>query len=283
MTSPTPRARTEADAVAEVATRAAAVRVIDVPGLVDGLLVADVGPGRAIEVRDLETHLERPRAKRGKVVVTSPAALVEYVNAHGEEGTTLWADRDAGRIVAVLDDHAGQGIAGAPGWGLHRATLQLRKTPDWLHWTSKDGQLLTQAAFADWLEDGLPAITAPPAAELLEACRTLHVQREVTFSSADRPTTGEIRFVYQETDTAKAGKAGELELPEQITLLLAPWDGCEPRPLTARLRYRLVNGGLTLGYRLVRPHEVLREAWDDVVTRINDATELYVYAGTPRG
>jgi uncharacterized protein YfdQ (DUF2303 family) len=274
--------RTEADAVAQVAAQAAQIRVLEVAELADGVLVADVGPGRQLQVTDLEKHLDRPRSKRGSIAVTTPGALIEYVNNHRVDGTTMWAVRDLGRVVAVLDDHEPTVEGDKPGWGQHRATLQLRPTPEWQHWTRYDGKYLGQADFAEWLEDGITAVTAPPAADLLEACRTLSVQREVEFSSADRPTTGEIRFIYQESDTAKAGRRGQLELPEQINLLLAPWEDCEPRELTAQLRYRLADGHLKLSYKLIRPEELVRAAWEEVTFRINEATGVYVYAGTPR-
>src|SRR5262249_45120728 len=135
---------------------------------------------------------------------------------------------------------------------------------------------------AEFLEDGVSSIVSPAAADVLEACRTLHVQRGVTFRSADRPQSGEIRFNYVEEDTVKAGRSGDVELPEIVTLEIAPWEGCEPARLTARLRYRLANGALLLGYRLTRPHEVLRAAWDTVVMVANKETGLYVYAGIPR-
>ncbi|MCP5157727.1 MAG: DUF2303 family protein [Ectothiorhodospiraceae bacterium] len=39
--------------------------------------------------------------------------------------TTLWADRDHGRAIAVLNDHEAS-PDGEAGWGDHRATLTLR-------------------------------------------------------------------------------------------------------------------------------------------------------------
>jgi uncharacterized protein YfdQ (DUF2303 family) len=283
-TPPAGPRRTETDAVIEAATSAAEANDLDpyVSGhLVDGMLIVDLPHTRAVHVQDLEQYLEVPRAKTGHVAVTSPHALVVYVKAHAVEGTSLWANRDAGRVVAVIDDHI-PGDTSDPGWGRHRATLTLRHTPEWDHWTRLDGQFKDQATFAEHLEDGVTAIVEPDAASVLEAARTLHVQREAEFHSADRPHSGEIRFTFHEHDTAKAGKSLQLELPENVVLQLAPWEGSTPVLLGARLRYRLAAGHLMLGYRLVRPHEALTAAWETLLGEVSDETSLYVYASAPR-
>lgn len=273
--------------VADLAHRAEQVHRLDVPDLPPGILVLDrptgVGTGRRVEVLDLEAYLGEPRFRSGSTVLREPDSFVRHVLDQRGEATTLWADPDAGRVEAVLDDHGGPEVHWQPGWGRHRATLQLQPTPEWLHWKKLDGKLVGQAQFAEHVEDGITVVAAPPAAELLEACRTLSVKREVSFSSADRPHSGEIRFSYTETDTAKAGRGGDIELPETFVLFVAPWRGVDPVEVIGRLSYRLVQGQLQLGYRLVRPDDAVRAGFEQVLLTVRGGTEIEPFIGTPRG
>lgn len=53
--------------------------------------------------------------------------------------------------------------------------------------------------------------------------------------------------------------------------------------MNARLRYRIDEGQLLLGYALDRPDEVARSAFLDVRTAIGDATGYDVLAGRTAG
>jgi hypothetical protein len=62
-----------------------------------------------------------------------------------------------------------------------------------------------------------------------------------------------------------------------------PFEGASAFRMTARLRYRISAGGLRIGYKLDRPEDVLREAFDDVtqVVRTNLAEGVPVFDGSP--
>lgn len=267
----------EADVIAALADRAAAREVVEIS---DDLAVIVLGPGQSIEPFELEQYAVRPNAKRGDVALTDADSFVAYVKRHmTEDGTTIWANLAKGtgsaRVVAVIDDHSTTTL---PGWGRHRATMSLQTTPDWDHWLGQDNKWLSQDAFAEHIEDGADAIREPVAATMLEIAENFHARHGVNFKSTRR-LSGEVQFQYEENTNAQSG---ELTIPTTITLGLAPFEGGTPYAITARFRYRLANGNLSLGYRLIRPDRVRKAAFTDVATTIAAGTDLVVMNGAPR-
>jgi uncharacterized protein YfdQ (DUF2303 family) len=274
----------EAAVIADLAEEAGARKVITlVEDRVAAVVLAD---GQSLHKIDLDFYAETPARKTGAVKLTDADSFVEYVGRHTEaRGTTQWADLDQARIIAVLDDHEKGGATGEgesfAGWGQHRATLQLQKTKDWQHWTKLDGQYVGQKQFAEHIEDGIDAVHVPTPAEMLEVAQTFHAKSGVNFISSQQ-LSGEVEFTFEETVKAKAGQKGTLDVPQRFELALAPFEGTDPYRVDARFRFRLVNGELTLGYRLIRPDRALKSAFDDVVQKVASASGLPVMAGTPR-
>lgn len=255
-------------------------------GHVYGVVQAD----GTVAVIDLATDEHRrrqgddPVAKTGHVHLTEHGSFSHYLNGHASRhATTLWGDRDAGRVIAVLDDHDNHDGEDRPGWGRHRATLTLSQTPAWKAWTQASGRLAGQADFAEFLEDRAGDVVDPEPARLLEVSTSIEATKGVAHKSAVRLDSGEVKVRYEETIDARAGQAGELTIPTRIELALSPYEGMEPYRVTARFRYRLGNGQLQLGIVLDRPEDVLRAAFGDVVAAVELATGLVVLHGTPRG
>lgn len=235
------------------------------------LLVTRLRNDERIEVQSLEKHLADPRAPRGLAVLHNPDHWVTYVNRLlDEDRTTVWADVDAGRLTAVLDDHQD---AYSGGWREHRVRLDLRIDADWSHWAAQDGKLLTQAAFAEHLEAATHTIVAPDAATMYEIATSFRATRNAQFASDTRLDNGDIQLSYLEETDAKAGKRGDIEIPRTFTLRLAPWVGAEPVEVTARLRYDITNGRLVLGYSLHRPDLIKRDVFADLVERLSEPLE----------
>ena len=271
MSEPTLVQRTEADAVAEVAL--AHALELRVPKDLREVLVRITPYGH--ELIDLAEYLPAPRRKAGSVTLHDAASFGAYVNRHKTEATVLYAHRDASRVVAVLNDHATAG----PGWGDHVAILQIVHTNEWKHWAGKDGNLLSQSDFAEHIEQGLDEIADPPAADMLELAQSFEAHSQVQFKSAKLLQDGSRQLVYQETVDAHAGQSGQITIPREFTLGIAPYEGTDPYKMTARLRYRLQSEHLMIGYQLVRPDHVLKEAFADVLAAIQAETELLPLLG----
>ncbi|MFG2900940.1 DUF2303 family protein [Streptomyces zaomyceticus] len=229
---------------------------------------------------DLTTpeHTGIPERKVGSTTVRDAVSFAAYFDKHSDSDTEVYADADRLTVTAVLDAHT----ATTARWSGHRLTLSLRKTDAWDQWLRNDGQLMGQEAFAEFLEDHLPELLEPSAAEMLEIAQSIQGATKAEFQSSTRLSSGQRQFAFVETVTAKAGQKGQLTIPEVFTIGLVPFEGSEGYRLTARFRYRLNrDGGLTLGYKLERPGDILRTAFQDVVKTIGEQIDQPIMNGTP--
>lgn len=231
------------------------------------------------QVLDLREYLDVPDRAQGTVTVQTVDDFARYIGRHDDIGrTTIWVDMESHLIVGVLDDH-GQGT---PGWGDHRARLQLKPTDEWKHWTTKDGVPMEQEAFAEHIEDGLKEIVEPSGAIMLEVAQSMQGHTKAEWKQAKRLHDGSVQFVYNEDATATAGGGGELEIPERFKLGIAPFLGEEAYGVNARLRYRISGGKLSIGYKLDRPGDVVRDAIDHIADRLGQTFSERVFIGRPR-
>lgn len=220
--------------------------------------------------------MDAPRRKIGRVALTEPGSFIGYVTKHYlEDATELYGDRKAGTITAVLNS---DGVDEA-GWGDHRAILTLTPTDAWKAWTQASGQLVNQTEFAEFLEDRAPDVVEPDAATLIEIATTMQASTAVAWKSGVRLQDGTVQLGYEETSDATAGTRGHLAIPQTITLGIAPFEGLDPYRVTARLRYRMRDGRLTIGVVLDQADDVLKAAFGDIVDTVEVETDHSVWHG----
>ncbi len=230
------------------------------------------------EILDLERFQTAPRRATGTVAAATVEAFIDYVKVHyAPASTTVWVEPTKGAIVAVLDDHTAEG----PFWGQHRVKLTLTPSDEWLRWARYDGKLLGQEEFAEHIEESQLDIVEPDGATVLEIAESFHATTSASFKSAKRLSSGEVQFAYVEELKASAGSKGDIEIPKSIQVVLAPFLGEDRVPIEALIRYRLREGKLAIGYKLVRPDDVVRHAIEIVAGRLRGSFER-VYLGAPR-
>ncbi|MGY6019545.1 DUF2303 family protein [Streptomyces spinosirectus] len=224
-----------------------------------------------------DQYKDQPTRKKGTVTVRDTPSFLAYFGKHADANSEVYGDAERLTVTAVLDANTNT----APRWGSHRLSLQLRTTDAWKQWLDKDGKLMSQEQFAEFLEDHIPELLEPDSATMLEIAQSIQGVAKAEFQSGTRLATGERALKYVETIQAKAGQKGELVIPETFVIGLVPFEGSEGYRLTARLRYRINGGPLQLGYKLERPEDTLRTAFQDVVTAIDEAIDVPVLNGTP--
>lgn len=244
------------------------------------LVVARLRQDERVVVKSLEEHLDAPLRTRGMAYLHDPGDFAEYVNRLADPSyTTVWADPDAGRLTAVFDDHAD---AESPGWRSHIATLTLKADPDWAAWLSLNNKLGTQAWFAEHIEDLAHTVVDPDPATMLEIARTFDAHRTVAFRSGVRLESGDVQLEYEETTKAKIGQKGELEVPAAFTIRVAPFLGAPAAEISARLRWRITNGELSIGYALLRPDRIRRDIISTLIGEMRGKLDqVPVFMGTP--
>ncbi len=230
-----------------------------------------------------EDEEQRPARKTGHYTVTDIPSFVQAIAKHGLPETELWAHDGASQIKAVINAHlgtTGDGIEDYAGHQDHQIKLQLQRTDDWKQWTERDGRLMPQVEFAEFIEDHLPNFVTPTGADMLELAQTFQATTKVDFDSSQRLKSGETQLTYAENTTATAGKKGSIAIPDTFTLALQPFERGETYKVQARFRYRIANGSLLLGYRLNRPKDVLQDAFDSVVTKVSADTSRDIWSTT---
>jgi uncharacterized protein YfdQ (DUF2303 family) len=269
---------TDADAIAKLARQS--VTLSPYPLQEDSaLVVTRAGYDEHVRIADLEAYLDAPRRPRGRVTLHDHNDFANYTNRLTDlDTTTVWADVDNLMITAVINDHADDSDAG---WRDHIVSLQLRSDPDWNRWTNSDDYLMPQGTFAEHIEATTHTIVSPDAATLLEIATTFQAKRHVDFQSGVRLSSGDVQLSYSESTTTSAGHKGNIEVPAEFTLALAPFVGTKPREVTARLRYRIECGHLSIGYCLVRPDLIRRAAFEAILAEVSEKLDTEaIYNGT---
>lgn len=262
--------RTDVDAAAELAAKpvvqayqAGAFEMVALP------------PYWTLHHTDHDRSADRPRRTIASVVVRDSAGFAAAVEQRKFQTVALYADDESMALTAILNDDHGQ----VPGWRDNRVSLALRRTPEWAHWTSRDGRMLEQKEFALHIEDGLKEIIDPAAADMLDLAQTFQATTAAKFKGGQRLATGERQFVYEEEIDAAAGKAGQVAIPDSFTLRVAPFYGSPTVDITARFRFTLRANVLTLGYKLDRPHEVELTAFQATTTDVEATLGIDAVAG----
>lgn len=281
---------TEAECVASTVREADKPIRISTPA--DDIIDADTGrpahlvdllpPGWTSTTPDTNALLAlepTPRRSHGTVLVDSAndvITAVEQRRLNGVPPVVYTQPRDL-TITAVLnDDHDD-----TPGWGDYVVTAQLRRTPEWAAWLNGQG-LHTQDEFAEFIEDHLEDIETPPAAEMLELAQTFQAHTTARFSRASRLSSGVVALNYVEDQTVAAGDDGAITIPSEFTLVIRPFDGCDRYRVTARLRYRVGQGTLQIGWKLHRPEDIEATVMDEQVAAVAAAFGVDPISGRRR-
>lgn len=273
------------DAIAELAQSAVEPTALTTA---DGtrLLYGAYPPGWQLHTGaiDTEQHEKQPYRKRGTVTVRDTASLLAYIDLQGgpwdEADTalpTIYYSPAEFRAVAIFNGHDVTG----PGWGDHRCQLTLKPTDEWLAWTRADKEFSSATAFAELIEEWRHTIAEPATADLLDMVRSFRATTKVSFRQEIVDKSGDKALEYVTETDAQAGAKGELPIPDGFDLVLAPFEGAQPRPLRARFRYRLNGGTASFGVVLEQPAQVAKAAFEAELDRIREHAPFVLINGQP--
>ncbi len=193
-----------------------------------------------------------------------------------EKGTsTLWGDYTKGRVIAIYNDHS----TAAPGHRDDRLVLQMIEDDDWKAWHAISGKYFGQEEFGAKIEELRHTVLEPNQAELLEVIDSVRASTKAEFESSIERSNGSQAIAFKHTVTTRAGRTGQLKVPQVITLSLRPWEGHhEVYEVPAYFRLRADNGALALCIQLQPTRQIQRGAWADVVNKIVDNVDIPVLA-----
>lgn len=219
-----------------------------------------------------------PHRKKAHVVVKDTASFINYWEQFCDE-SLVFADDVTAKIQAIFDYHYSSPERSAR-WRQHRCTLQMTHSDEWTRWTGSNAKQMDQATFAEFLEDNAPDVVKPDAAAMMEIARDFRAKNEVTFNRSERLSSGQVRINYQENLSAKMG-AGEVDVPESFVIRIPVYLSEDKIDITARLRFRINSGKLSLWYDLLRYKEAQRKAFDAALGAVSEAIGQPILLGDP--
>lgn len=283
---------TEAGTIAELARDAAKVDVHTIDVTADGsrpierrVYGRDTDGGLTlvdtIDIAEAQrAHAQAgPDRLAGTVHVHTPDTLVAYAARHlHADTTTLWGDVENARLTVIFNDHGDQ-TEDNPGWGDHRAVLDLKASPEWQAWVRLNEKGMSQEELAEFLEEHLLEVVDPDGSTLLEVTRTFQATTGATFRRAQSLHSGQVQITWQEEGEAKAGASGQLEVPREFTIRVRPFVGSPPVDVRGMFRYRVSSGSLQLGFRLLNLDEHRRAAVEDILEGVAEDLTLQAFEG----
>ncbi|VXA58247.1 conserved hypothetical protein [Acinetobacter proteolyticus] len=230
-------------------------------------------------VHEFKELLERPLNLEQSVKLDTAKDFIKYVQRFADSNSIIFVNILGGRFKAVLDYHEvkGQfddGVVAEPRHGRHIAQLTVEKTTEFKTIESNSGKKFSQTEFALFLEDVMPYINQPAAAELYEIVQTLSAKTGVDFKSGVRTDNGQVTLTYNETIEARAGAAGNLTIPEQIVFGIQVHRGGDHYALPARFRYRIKEGNITFWYDLDQLEKAIEKSMEDTVDYIRNGKTI---------
>lgn len=259
------------------------VMVQGVAGSVDIKLAADV-------LDHLDHRRAGPMRRRGCIELTDVASLIAVMQRWGDDNTVVYADTAEMQFIAVLNDHPSvDGDADidddshdqeATAWRDHRAEYACPRSTEWAAWTSKEGRVLSQVEFAEFLESRLEDMSTgegmPVPLDVLKMARDLQIRTKGTFGRSFDPVTGDSSLVNS-TETV----TGSTVIPRAFLIAIPVFEGGVRYKIEARIRFQLVDGKASFSYVLHQRIEVQKHAFDEVAQRIRAETDTLVVFGKP--
>lgn len=249
---------------------------------------------------------DKPERREGTVPLFELGAFVEYVNRFKDGDSLIFADndREKPKLAAVIDYHRA-GFTGDPAWGKHRVHYSFPLSDEWKVWHGQSGVKMSQGDFAEFLEDHISDVIAPPLAsdgmpggdalldqllitlggapaspsKLMELSRGLSVTSNDKVANAVNLQSGEMAVTYQSTHTDGAGS--KVAVPPLFLIAIPVFRNGPPYKIAARLRYRVGGGGIVWFFQLYRTDKVFDHAFDEAVTFVRQNTGAVTLLGRP--
>ena len=248
-----------------------------------------------------DKRAEKPRALAGSAHILDEASMIAHCQRFRDSASALFANADS--IVAVYDYHrpiaealhieakegetailAVIGRDASARWQRHRAIYKPAKSKEWTTWTSKAGQLMSQADFADFLEANLQDLAGPEGdrkvpspADLMTLALTLKVTSEDVLESQINRTTGEYHLVAK----VEQKTTGEAKIPKEFDILVRVYENGDLLRVTCRFRMKKDGAGFKFGWVIPTAERLERSAWQAICKRISETTTLPIFFGQP--
>lgn len=268
----------------------------------DGALVAILPADKRVEdlMPLLAKYLKQPLRRTGTATFFDTKSLIAFVNRFAGEQSVVFADPndELPSFTAVIDYHEQSENAAEANWLGHRGIYQPRFSDEWEAWREKDGETMAQGDFAAFVEDRIQDVTVPhldddklnafaqlvqgkwaEPSDLINVSRSLAISVETRIKNAVTLNTGEIKLVFEETQTNGAG--APVSVANLFMLAIPVFYGGPAYRIPVRLRFRVSGERVLWTYLMHRPDLVLDAAFREMVDAVETDTGKPVLLGAP--
>ncbi len=273
---------------AGMACAGAEARRFDVDGIPMMLLDGTRGTrhARVLDeaLRLADERATTPRRREGQSSHHELDSFCAYVNRFKCEHSVVWADLERAKVLAILNYHPKGPEPDSTGWGDHRAQYLCPLSPQWVKRSGINGKPMTQVDFAEFIDENLHDLGGgkgteyPEPMKILEMARQLAVYTKGTHKRTIHPTTGDHELVCSQETTSNS-----TPIPRAFELRIPVFQGGELWSVEVRIQLRIREGQAVFTLNLHRVVELEREAFGEVCTKVAEAVDLPLFAGTPEG
>ncbi len=299
-------ARTEADAVAEIAAaRGRGPHVLSVAERQTIVTLDKDGRPTFTSARTLlQEYDARPRRRRGTASFADLPSFVAHANRFKGESSALFASSEDGpELISVLDYHdAGPSdpvdLSARAQWGQHRGLYRFPLSEEWRAWTGLSARGLDQTAFAEFLETRIADVIDPKRAgegladlvqdqglglaspsRILELSKGLTVRVNSRVAAAVVLASGESQLSYATEHQDDKGQP--LKVPTAFAIAIPVFERGDVFQFLVRLRYRVVQSSVTWILSVHNTERALAVAFEEACTTARDETGLPLFFGAP--
>lgn len=299
-----------AEAVKEIAALAkhasgGTVLKISVPGegLPDTIPVLfdhrQSGSGLTSLKRFIEEFRETPERKKGTARVNTLASFIDLTVRHMDKHSAIFAQASwpDPSLTAVLNyNEANDDAEGDARWGDHRVHYAFPVTDEFAAWAKQDGQTMSQADFAAFIEEHVFELADADSGErtqyealfrtrfaspsqMVELSRGLQVFVSAIAKTNVTLQSGEGEITFAEEHMNHAGQ--KITVPGLFMVSMPAFLGGDPVRIPTRLRYRVSGGKIVWLFQMHLWKSVLRERVVADLALASSATKLPTYEGSP--
>lgn len=219
---------------------------------------------------DLEKYLPNRRRARGKMATSSVQAFAAYVEAHKEEGASVFVSQSPMAATAVLN----LGKPTAPGHADNIAELAPKATAAYIALCSiANGQGKTQRDVAEWLEDWAMFIDAVDSdGQDIQTKHAISAVRSITIEAMRKAESKEsslsaTRSALEQVTARSDGNP----LPAELHVNVEPYVGFLPRMFVVRLGVLTTNDKPSLVLRIAKAELHAEQMAAELAEKVQDA------------
>ena len=227
----------------------------------------------------LEELLLKPIRHKAKPTFKDAVSFLQYLAIYKTGSSVIFADisGDGGSFKAMIDMAAPNDRS----WHDHTATFTLETTEDWDKWIESNDKWLNQEDFCLFVERHTQNFFKPTGADFLEISHSIEATVGGQYKSGVRLQSGD-RTLLVDMSTVASAKVGEMtvEVPEQFSIVLAPFEGQNPQQMDCFLRFRCTSNGVLFKYEMQQVAKAVETSALEARSRIEQESTLPVFNGS---